>query len=253
TTITLASEIQDMVRFNEAIDQAQSESMGRYASMLREAQTLFLSILGHDVRTPLGAISMGAQVLLRDPASSAQAVKVGHRIFNSSQRVADIVRDLLDFSTTHLGEGIPIEPLAVDLGKLCEDVVEEVRMFHPERKITLQVAGEVEGPYDAARMAQVFSNLLANAVQHGHPDSTIRVGLGGDQEAIRFTVQNDAALIAPEKLRTFFDPVRRFAIRPSSERIGAGAAHLGLGLYVVKEIVRAHGGTVTVTSTAAGG
>ncbi|MFC5513089.1 histidine kinase dimerization/phospho-acceptor domain-containing protein [Massilia jejuensis] len=114
--LTSAAEIEDMVRFNEALDQAQSESMARYTQMLREAQNLFLAILGHDVRTPLGAISMGAQVLLHDPALPAKALKVGVRILNSARRMDEIIRDLLDFSTTHLGDGLPIDPHNVDLG-----------------------------------------------------------------------------------------------------------------------------------------
>jgi signal transduction histidine kinase len=247
--ITTADEIQDMVRFNEAIDQAQTESMARYTKMLREAQNLFLAILGHDVRTPLGAISMGAQVLLQDQTMPSKALKVGQRIFNSSQRMDDIIRDLLDFSTSHLGDGIPVDPHPVDLRAVCQSVVEEATTFHPDRTIELRVEGNVTGAWDGARVAQAFANLLSNAIQHGRPETPVRVTLTGLEKEVVYQIHNDADPISPAKLRTFFDPVKRFAIRPASERSSSRTQNLGLGLYVVKEIVAAHEGAVSVCSS----
>jgi signal transduction histidine kinase len=248
TEIATPEDIQDMIRFNEAIDQAQTESMARYTRMLREAQHLFLAILGHDVRTPLGAISMGAQVLLHDQALPSKALKVGLRIFNSSQRMDEIVRDLLDFSTTHLGDGIPVDPSTLDLSVVCENVVEEARTFHPDRKIHLTTDGHLLGAWDGGRIAQAFSNLIANAIQHGRTDSVIKVAISGLPDKVVYTVQNDGDVIPPAKLRTFFDPVKRFAIRPANERIATNSQNLGLGLYVVKQIVTAHQGEIFVTS-----
>lgn len=247
--VTTAADIQDMVRFNEAIDQAQTESMTRYAKMLREAQHLFLAILGHDVRTPLGAVSMGAQVLLQDQTLPSKVLKVGLRIFNSSKRMDAIVRDLLDFSTSHLGEGIPVDPHTVDLAELCQGVVDEAKTFHPDRKIDLVIEGDLTGAWDGARMAQVFSNLISNAIQHGRPDSVIKVSMRGFPNEVIYEVRNEAEVIPPAKLRTLFDPVKRFAIRPASERVASRTQNLGLGLYVVKQIVNAHEGDVSVMSS----
>jgi signal transduction histidine kinase len=247
--VTTAADIQDMVRFNEAIDQAQTESMARYAKMLREAQHLFLAILGHDVRTPLGAISMGAQVLLQDQTLPSKALKVGLRIFNSSKRMDAIVRDLLDFSTSHLGEGIPVDPYSVDLGEICQGVVEEAKTFHPDRKIDLLIEGDLSGAWDGERIAQAFSNLITNAIQHGRPDTAIKVTLRGLPAEAVYEVRNEAEPIPPAKLRTLFDPVKRFAIRSASERVASGTENLGLGLYVVKEIVAAHEGRIFVSSS----
>lgn len=247
--ITTAGDIQDMIRFNEAIDQAQTESMARYAQMLRDAQNLFLAILGHDVRNPLGAISMGSQVLLQDQTLPAKVLKVALRIFNSSKRMDAIVRDLLDFSTSHLGDGIPVDPATVDLLAICHNVVEEVNTFHPDRKIELLIEGDLNGVWDGARMSQVFANLLSNAIQHGRPDGVIKVSICGLADEVVYQVANEGNVIPTVKLRTLFDPVKRFAIRPANERVAAGTQNLGLGLYVVKQIVTAHQGEVSVSSS----
>jgi signal transduction histidine kinase len=246
--VTTVHDMQEMVRFNEAVDQAQTESMARYAKMLREAQNLFLAILGHDVRSPLGAISMGAQVLLQDQTLPPKVLKVALRIFNSAQRMDAIVRDLLDFSTSHLGDGIPVDPHTVDLSEICYIVVEEAKTFHPDRKIDMVLEGDLTGAWDGARMAQVFSNLISNAIEHGRPESVVKVSMRGLPDEVVYEVRNEAETIPPAKLRTLFDPVKRFAIRPASERATARTQNLGLGLYVVKQIVAAHDGKVSVIS-----
>jgi signal transduction histidine kinase len=242
--------VEDMVRFNEAIDQAQTESMARYSQLLRDAQSLFLAILGHDVRSPLGAVSMGAQVLLHDQSLPANVLKVGQRIFNSAKRVDEIVRDLLDFSTSHLGDGIPIDPYPVDLAELSNNVVEEARTFNPDRQIDLVTTGDLTGMWDGPRIAQAFANLISNALQHGKPASAVKVAISECDNEVLFEITNDAEVISPAKLRALFDPVKSFAIRPPKERVASRVQNLGLGLYVVKEIVKAHGGEIVATSTA---
>lgn len=247
--ITTSIDIEDMIRFNEAIDQAQTESMARYSKLLREAQNLFLAILGHDVRSPLGAVSMGAQVLLHDQTLPAKVLKVGLRIFNSATRVDEIVRDLLDFSTSHLGGGIPIDPYTVDLAEICLNVVEEAKTFHPDRTIELVREGNLVGTWDGPRLAQAFANLISNAIQHGKPDGNIRVSARNQGAGVLFEVQNEADPIPPATLRILFDPVKSFAIRPPGERTMTRVQNLGLGLYVVKEIVKAHHGKIDVASS----
>lgn len=176
---------------------------------------------------------MGAQVLLHDQALPSKVLQVALRIFNSSKRVDEIVRDLLDFSTSHLGDGIPIDPYAVDLTSICHNVVEEARTFHPDRKIELVSDGNLIGAWDGPRLAQAFSNLISNAIQHGKPEGTIHVAIDGGQTDILFEVRNEADVIPPAKLRTLFDPVKSFAIRPPSERTMSRVQNLGLGLCML--------------------
>ena len=240
--------VQDMLRFNEAIDQSLTESIARYSQLTRDTQNVFLAILGHDVRNPLGAISMGAQVLLLDATLSSKQRKIAERITTSTRRVNDIVSDLIDFSTSNLGGGMPIKPAPMDFGPQCTHIVEEIRAFHPEHHIKLELAGDLNVTWDRVRINQALSNLVANATQHGAKDQPIRVSVQGF-DAITLTIQNMGEPMAPSHLRTLFDPAKRIAVRSASARAADDADHLGLGLYITRDIINAHGGAITVSST----
>jgi signal transduction histidine kinase len=244
--------MQDMLRFNEAIDQALTESVVRYSAMMRDSQNVFLAILGHDVRNPLGAIRMGAQILLLDKELPEKYHTVAARIVGSTKRVTEIVSDLIDYSTGNLGSGMPIKPVPLDFAPECRHVVDEIRALHPERKVELDVSGDLRVVWDAARMNQALSNLVANAVQHGEKDQPVWVTIKGGAPVV-ISVQNMGAAIEPSRLRAMFDPAQHFAIRSASERSGSDADNLGLGLYITREIVSAHGGTVSVTSSESSG
>jgi signal transduction histidine kinase len=244
-----SSEIEDMVRFNEAIDQALTESVTRYSEMYRESQNLFLSILGHDVRSPLGTISMGAQALLGDATLTSKSTQAASRIVNTTARVAEIVSDLLDFSTSHLGDGIPVSPSAMDFAFVCDSVVDEARTFHPDRSIELEMSGDLRAVWDSARISQALSNLITNAIQHGSKTDPISVTVKGEKEEIVWKIQNAGEVVSAANLRTIFDPAKRFALRPASERKLSDPKNLGLGLYITREIVSAHGGKIEISST----
>lgn len=251
--ISDSAKIEDVVRFNEAIDQALTESVARYSVMLRQSQNLFLAILGHDVRTPLGAISMGAQFLLHDDKLPDTSHKMASRILSSNKRIDEIVSDLLDFATTHLGKGIPISPSAMNLTDVCDNLVEEVRTFYPEYQIALEVNCDSDVVWDSARISQAFSNLIANAVQHGSKTDPITITVNGEEEMVVWTIHNNGDVIAPDKLRTIFDPTKRFALRTANERNHSHSQNLGLGLYITREIIRAHGGKIDIASNEADG
>ena len=246
-------DLQDMVRFNEAIDQALTESIARYSAMLRESQHVFLAILGHDVRNPLGAISMGAQLLMQDDALPKKHQRVAAQVIKSSQRIAEIVADLLDFSTSHLGGGIPVTTAAMDFRGECEALVNELMIFHPGRILELEMHGDLHVHWDRARISQALSNLIANAVQHGSAKAPVRITISREKSDVVWVIQNEGAAISAARLKTMFDPVKTFAIKSASERSASQSHNLGLGLYITHEIVLAHGGKIRVTSTAANG
>jgi signal transduction histidine kinase len=253
TRVSNASEIRDIIRFNEAIDQALTESVTRYSMMVQQSQNLFLAILGHDVRTPLGAISMGAQFLLLDEKLPAISHKMASRILSSNKRIDVIVADLLDFATTHLGEGIPISPSAMNLAEVCDNLVEEVRTFYPEHQIVLEVDFDMRVVWDSARISQAFSNLIANAIQHGSKTGPVTIKVNGEAEdGIVWSIHNNGDFIASEKLRTIFDPTKRFALFTAKESTPTHR-HLGLGLYITREIISAHGGKIDIASNEAEG
>ncbi|NHZ62351.1 sensor histidine kinase [Massilia genomosp. 1] len=243
------SDLQDMLRFNEAIDQSLTESLARFSANVRDSQNVFLAILGHDVRNPLGAISMGTQLILQDTTLAPRHLKVAAQVLRSTQRVSDIVSDLLDYSTSHLGGGIPVTPAQYDLSAECRSVVQEMKLFHPERDFRVEVEDDIEVCWDRPRMSQALSNLLANAVQHGAAASPIWISVSREGGEVLLVVQNEGDIISPRRLRVMFDPAKSFTMKSTSERSASQTSNLGLGLYITHEIVLAHGGKIWVSST----
>ena len=240
-------DLQDMVRFNEAIDQSLTESIARYSDLNRESQNVFLAILGHDVRNPLGAISMGSQLLLQDDDLAGKHVRVARQIRRSVDRVNEIVSDLLDFSITHLGGGIPVTLLPLNFAVECTEIVDELRMFHAEADIRLELEGDLGASWDRARISQALSNLVTNAVHHGTPKATIWVSASAQGDDIVWTIQNEGRTISADELRFMFDPAKRFTVRTAEHQNIRG--NLGLGLYITQAIVEAHKGKIRVSST----
>nr|WP_267876005.1 sensor histidine kinase [Massilia rubra] len=243
------SDLQDMLRFNEAIDQSLTESLAHFSAMLRDSQNVFLAILGHDVRNPLGAISMGTQMILEDTTLAPRHLKVAAQVLHSTQRVAEIVADLLDYSTSHLGGGIPVTLAQYDLSVECRSVVQEMKLFHPERDFKVDVEDGITVSWDRTRMSQALSNLMANAVQHGAASSPVWVTVGRQGDDVVLVVQNEGEVISPSRLRVMFDPGKSFVMKSTSERSASQTSNLGLGLYITHEIVLAHGGKIWVSST----
>nr|WP_309983822.1 sensor histidine kinase [Herbaspirillum seropedicae] len=247
--------VDDITRFNEAIDQALAESLARYTKLLDQSRNLFLAILGHDLRNPLGATIHGAQIMLLAEDIDDRHRKIAARIYNSGQRMSKLVADLLDYTRTHLGSGLPLEISSANVGDIAQRVIDEISTSHPDKVITLKTSGELNGEWDKERIAQAISNLLGNAVQHGATGEAIKVEISASRGEVHVAINNRGPLIPEEKLHTIFDPlVRLVANRGEGGGEGSGqGGSMGLGLYIVREVASAHGGSVTASSSTAEG
>lgn len=217
-----------------------------WATRQRERRRLgeqFVTVLGHDLRTPLNAITMAASILKR---SVRRDDKLLDRILSSAARMNKMIAQLLDLALSRLSGGIPIDRKRITLNDVVESAVDEIRQAYPSREIRCTLEPQVQGDWDAERLAQVVSNLVCNAVQYGDADRPIEVRLAMREREAVLEVQNSGTPISPGLLPVLFEPYRR----------GEGCARrggLGLGLFIANQIVRSHGGRIEVTSTAAAG
>jgi PAS domain S-box-containing protein len=224
----------------KAIEAERQALVARLERNLNLNETFF-SVLGHDLRTPLAAILMNAQMLQRR-SSEPGTKRMSEQIGSSAQRMARMIEQLLDLSRTRLGGGIPIEPKVMDLELVCQEGIIEILSANPQCGVEFSATGNCSGTWDPDRLAQVVSNLVDNAVHHCKADCSIQVALDGSaREAVELTVANQGA-IPPDFLPLLFKPFER-----ASQELG-GRRGLGLGLYITHEIVRGHGGTIEVRS-----
>jgi len=251
------NDLADVTRFNEAIDQALAESVARYEYMVKQSQNMFLAILGHDLRNPLGTVVSGSTFLMQATDIASKYVLVATRMFNSARRMSKLINDLIDFTRTHLGPGIPIRVKEGSVASLCEEVVNELRTYHPERMIELHVPTHLDAIFDEGRIAQVLSNLIGNAVQHGNEEAPVTVRVSGNDTEIAIAVNNRGTLITPDQISSIFDPMVRIAANTRTNGADGNDAFerssLGIGLFISREIVHAHGGAIAVASSAADG
>lgn len=212
---------------------------------------LFMGILGHDLRTPLSVISLAADNL--DMALSTSRDKLTAQLIRrNAEQIRRLVNDLLDFTRVRLGDTLPFQRQRVDLYRLCEDTVNDLRLASPQRELRLELDGGIEagggfiGQWDPDRMSQVITNLITNALHHSAEGSPVEVRLENTSEQVVLSVHNEGPEIPASKLRRMFSP---FCPNDPGEAGGElTRMGLGLGLFIVREIVKAHGGTVGIES-----
>lgn len=243
-----SASLNDMARFNEGIDQALAESIVRYSERVERSRDTFLGILGHDLRTPLNSLSLAGEILSLPNLSDVKRFELAAIIRRSTSSMAQMVTDLLEYTRSSLGDGLPVTPVPSDVNRICREATDEVRLAHPECAFHVESSGELTGSVDPARMKQLLWNLLNNACEHGTADSPVTVVVHGDARAITLSVQNYGESIPAEFLQTIFEPLVRVESESDSRRTSP-SDHLGLGLYIANQIVLSHKGTLTVEST----
>jgi signal transduction histidine kinase len=240
----------DLLRFDESIDQALSEATVQYSQDVDRAMDMFVAILGHDLRVPLDASLMASQFLLDNQTNEEPQLSLLNVIARSNKRMALMVSDLLDFTRGLSADGIPITRGDMDLGLVARDAVDELAVTEPGRVFLCTTTGDQRGSWDAARLGQVLSNLLGNAVQHGVPKSPISVMVDGKGADVELRVHGEGAPIPEDEIPLLFSPFKRLHEGRSE---AGGGGHLGLGLFIAERITHAHGGTIDVSSTVEAG
>jgi PAS domain S-box-containing protein len=251
TLLGFAKVTRDLTARRQAEENSRALAVERAAlaekSRVQEFQERFLAILGHDLRNPLAAIDMGTGILrqlVTDPAAN----RVLDRMRSSSSRMTRMIEQILDLTRSRLAGHLEVHPEPLDLLSTLTSIVEEMRTAFPARTIELS-SPQLSGSWDRDRLEQVFSNLISNAILHGDPAAPVTIRASADDGAAQVSVHNAGPPIPPSIQPTLFDPFRR----GERESRTAKTAGLGLGLYISNEIVRAHGGTIGIQSTAAEG
>jgi signal transduction histidine kinase len=240
------------VEIAEAIAHHLASVTTRFAAVARLEETihtneLFAGALAHDLRNPLNAMMTAAQLALMlqegEGTKRDQQTKPLSRILTSGERMSRMINQLLDLTLARSGGGIRIEPGEANLASICADAVAELELAHPAWRIDQHVRGDQHGVWDPDRLQQIISNVVANAGQHGTAEGRITVTLDGSApEAVTIDVRNSGTV--PAALRpVLFDP-----FRGARERRNRSSG-LGLGLFIVRELVAAHGGDVALESS----
>ena len=239
-------DLEDVTRFNEAVDQAIAESLQVFVTEVDRARDLFLGLLGHDLRGPLSTIASSATLEVRTRPNDSQRAAV---ILRSVAQMKALLDDLVEYTRHRLGSGLAIAPATLQLDHFARNTLDEIDAISRGRALELEVKGDLQGEWDARRLHQALSNLVFNALKYGLPSAPIRISLDGTREdEVVLAVENTGDPIPQGLLPTLFDPLVRAAGKDGSADSQVAGANLGLGLYVVREIANAHGGTVEVTS-----
>lgn len=239
-------EFNDMMRFNEAIDQAFAESISSYSSAVDHSRQTFLAILGHDLRGPLSAIKMASHILINSEALDAQHIDVAARIKRSVLTMNRMIQDLLEYAGGQIGKKIPVKPEAANMKDVCQTAIDEVQLAYPNAHFIFETAGNLQGFFDPTRFQQILSNLLINAAKYSEPGKQITLSAYKDSETINVEVKNFGPPIPPESLQVIFNPLVQL---PAKATHAHPSTSLGLGLFIAREIVEGHDGTIEVTSS----
>ena len=253
----LESPFDEVRRQNQELIRALAELNDHQAELARvnrslqdrvEFEQYLVGIVSHDLRNPLGAIITSASLLIHRGDLDDKQTRTAGRIISSGNRAERMIRDLLDFTQARIGGGIPVQRRPLDMHALARQIVEEIRAAHLSREIQLEQSGDGRGDWDPDRLAQVLTNLVRNAINYSPPGTSVRVESRGIGDSVLLRVHNQGPPIQPEAAAVLFQPMRR-----GNEHAERGRQGLGLGLFIVRQIVVAHEGTVDCQSSEAEG
>lgn len=239
----LDTHFQDMIRFNEAIDEVWMISLKHFQHKVDDSKNWFMGILGHDLRNPLAAISGVQSILKLSKNLSEKEKSLIARSDSSVKRMTELIDNLLELTNLRLGSGMTINKSPVDLSKQSEKIVQEFQLGYPEAELIIQSTGPVQGDWDVLRMDQLMTNLITNALRHGRQGGPVTVSISSKGNKAFFEVHNEGPVIPKSILemistgnfaKTKGDPTKKDSF--------------GLGLYIVKQIVDGHKGEIEVKS-----
>jgi signal transduction histidine kinase len=237
----------NLTRFNESIDQALAESVSYYTREIIESKDLFVGILSQDLRNPLRTIALSSELMLGLGGLNERQIMLATGNIESALRAGVLINNLVDISRARFGASLPVNRRLMDLGFVGHQIVDEFRLLNPTRTFTLDVSGDLKGRWDKPRIGQIFSNLLSNAIQYGFTDTPISVTITGSIEAVEIAVHNSGKPIQADKIDRIFNPLTRAS--PHDQAGQPKQANHGLGLFITRQIVEAHGGTIDVISS----
>jgi signal transduction histidine kinase len=235
----------EALRAHEEVDASrETEADLRAVAEFRER---LIGIVGHDLRSPLSAILMGAGLLLRRGDLRADDARVVERILSSGHRMMRLIRDVLEFTKVRLGGGLSVEPKPADMRIICRFVAEE-QSLASSRPVFWNAEGDVAGTWDSDRIVEALSNIVGNAIQHANAGTAVTLEARDEAKDVVVTVTNEGPPIPPSILPYIFEPFRR-AEAPDQMPPATHSRHLGLGLYIASQIVRSHGGWIDAESS----
>lgn len=227
------------MRFNKAVDQSLAESAVTFSEHNNQTRERFLAILGHDLRTPLAAISVTGSLLERSTSAEGN-VATGKRLLRSAAMMSTMVNDLLEYSRTQLGGKMPMTPASADMGDIVQAALHTAALAHPDCGFELRSEGDLSGVFDDVRLQQVAVNLLANAAQYRTRGTSVVLDLKGDQAEVVISVTNSGQVIPADALKNIFSAMVQLPV--DGEQAGRPRTSLGLGLFIARETAIAHGG-----------
>ncbi len=238
------TDFQDMIHFNEAIDELWMISLERFDNKVEESKNWFIGILGHDLRNPLAAISGVQSILKLSKNLSEKEKSLIRRSDSSVKRMKELINNLLELTNLRLGSGININRSPVDLSEQSEKIVQEIQLGYPEADLIIETPGPVQGNWDVVRLDQLMTNLITNALRHGNPGGPVTVSVSAKGNEAFFQVYNEGSPV-PENIKSLIST----GFSNKLNRDPGKKDSYGLGLYIVKAIVDGHKGRIELKST----